>query len=111
MTTLFIIVGVIVGFGIIGLVILAASFWLRHQFHDLSRKALRQTSEEFLQLARQQLDLRQSEGSSELEKKQHAVEHAVSGLVDQLRRYEDLIKQLESDRERKYGFTMSRSAS
>ncbi len=82
---------------------IAAVWWLRSQFPALAHQALQAMGEDFLKLAKGSLDLERQKGLSELESKRQAVEHAVSGLEEQLKRYETLVKGFESDRDRKYG--------
>ena len=83
--------------------IVPATFWLKHQFGLLMRKALREAREDFSSFASQQLDVEREKGASDLRQSEQQVEHAVQGLREQLARYEHLMKTFESDRAQKYG--------
>ncbi|MBI3321803.1 MAG: DNA recombination protein RmuC [Candidatus Omnitrophica bacterium] len=76
---------------------------LKAQFPELSRHALRDMGEDFLRLAKRELAVERERGLGDLDSKRQAVDSAIKGLEDQLRRYEALVKGFESDRDRKYG--------
>ena len=76
---------------------------LKSQFADLSRTALRDLGDHFLSIAKRELEVERQRGLGELDTKRQAVEHAVKGLQDKLKNYEELINQFESDRDQKYG--------
>ncbi len=80
-----------------------ASRWLKRQFPDVARQALRDMGDDFLTVAKGKLELERVKGLGDLELKRQSVESAVTGLEEQLKKYEQLIKGFESDRERKYG--------
>ena len=73
--------------------------WLKLQFPSLAREALN----EFRENMKYRLELERQEGRNDLDSKRQAVEHAVTGLKEQLGRYEKLIKDFEADREKKFG--------
>ncbi|MBI2885053.1 MAG: DNA recombination protein RmuC [Candidatus Omnitrophica bacterium] len=84
-------------------VVLAAAWWLKNQFPPLARKALQDARDDFLREAHTRLQLERQEGLRDLESKRQAVDSVVTGLAGQLERYERLMKEFESDRERKFG--------
>ena len=85
-------------------IIIAAVWWLmRSQFPALAHQALQAMGEDFLKLAKGSLDLERQKGLGDLESKRQAVDGAVKGLEEQLKRYETLVKKFESDRDQKYG--------
>ncbi len=80
-----------------------AARWLKAQFPQMTRDALRQMGEEFIGLAKGSLALEREKGLGDLETNRQAVESSVKGLDEQLKRYEQLVRRFELDRERKYG--------
>jgi DNA recombination protein RmuC len=72
-------------------------------FEDRIRQEMRASQEQLLQLARQQFSAEQNRAVTELETRRLAVDHTVRGLSEQLERYQQLVRQFEQDRERKYG--------
>ncbi len=102
---------------VIGLLVVAAIFWLRHQVAMLQQRAqersqeltqaslsqMKQNHEEALRLLAERMAKEQIVGVSQLEQRKQAVEGAVSRLEEQLKRYESLVKGFEADRERKFG--------
>jgi len=74
------------------LAVVAAGWWLKTKFPGLAHKALGEMSEGFLGLAKSKLEL-----------ERQGVEHAAHGLEKQLKRYEELVRNFESDRDQKYG--------
>jgi DNA recombination protein RmuC len=76
---------------------------LENAFKALSSDALRQNNESFLQLARQQLEQLQQRGSSELDRRSHAVEQLVAPIRDSLARVDTQIRTLEEARRQAYG--------
>jgi DNA recombination protein RmuC len=73
--------------------------WLKLQFPSLARQAL----QEFRENMKDSLELERQKGLTDLESKRQAVENAVTGLKEQLVRYEKLITEFETDREKKFG--------
>ena len=73
------------------------------QFSQLSRDVLRVMGEEFLGLAKRELALERERATGDFDKRRQAVDHAIKGLEDKLHRYEKLMKDFESDRERQFG--------
>ncbi len=84
-------------------VIIAVGFWLKNEVGALSRKALKEASEEFLKLAMPKFEKERGEGVHELELKRQAIQSTVEGLSKQLERYENLMEKFETDRDQKYG--------
>ncbi|MBI4354472.1 MAG: DNA recombination protein RmuC [Candidatus Omnitrophica bacterium] len=95
--------GLIISMFLVIVALVVAGVWLRNQFPKLARQVLKETGEDFLALAKKELELEHQKGLSELHAKKTAVENAVTGLQDQLHRYEALVREFESDRDRKYG--------
>ncbi len=71
-------------------------------FADLSRRALQENSEQFLQVANSRLREAQASASGELDQRRSAFEQLLTPLRDQLQRYEDGIRSLESQRHTAY---------
>lgn len=69
---------------------------LHRAFADLSAKALRESKDDFLQLAEQKI-------GSQLGEKQTAIDALVRSMLDQLARYEVHVRDLEAKREEAYG--------
>jgi len=65
-------------------------------FADLSAKALRESKDDFLQLAEQKI-------GSQLHERQAAIDGLVKPLQESLRRYEEHVRALESARQQAYG--------
>lgn len=97
------IVAILLATGAVLAAIAAGFWWLKNQFPAVTRTALQQMEEDFIRRAGGQLDLQREKGLRELESNKQAVEHSVKGLGDQLKRYEELLKQFETDRDKKYG--------
>lgn len=76
---------------------------LRDSFFNLSREALQQNNESFLELAKTKFDVLKAENKAELDIKKTAIEGDISGLKTQLTKYETLVRGFETDRENKYG--------
>lgn len=69
---------------------------LRGAFADLSAKALKESKDDFLQLAEQKI-------ASQLSERQTAIDGLVRPLQESLRRYEEHVSALESARQQAYG--------
>jgi len=69
---------------------------LHGAFADLSAKALKESKDDFLQLAEQKID-------SQLSERQAAIDGLVKPLHESLRRYEEHVSALESARQQAYG--------
>jgi len=95
--------GIGLGAAIAAAVVVAGGWWLRTQFPTLARAALREMGEAFLSLARGELAVEREKGVRDLEARRQAVETAVQGLEEQVRRYEVLMRTFESDRDQKFG--------
>jgi DNA recombination protein RmuC len=80
-----------------------ASQELRQAFHALAADALNSNNQSFLQLAKVSLERFQSEGRSDLEAKQKAVETLVAPIKDSLSKVDAQIQQMERERGRAYG--------
>ena len=84
-------------------IVVAAVWWLRAQFGDIARRVLKESSETFLDLAKQKLAAERQSELTELEKKKQAIDTSVEGLTARLEAYETLVKKFETDRAEKYG--------
>lgn len=69
----------------------------------LSREALKQNNESFLQLAEQNLRKFQSEAHADLEKREKAVEQLVKPIQEALKKTESQISEIERERHRAFG--------
>jgi len=67
------------------------------------RQEVKDSQNQFLQLARQQFETDQNKTTAELETRKQAVENSVQGLKDQLEQYQKLLRDMERDRAQKYG--------
>lgn len=76
---------------------------LSDAFTALASQALQNNNEAFLQLAGERLSAAEQQNKSELEKRQQAVGELIAPLRDQLKRYEEQIRGLETMREKAYG--------
>ncbi len=97
------IVAILLATAVVLAAIAVGFWWLKNQFPAVTRTALQNMEEDFIRRAGGQLDLQREKGLRELESNKQAVEHSVKGLGDQLKRYEELLKQFETDRDKKYG--------
>lgn len=99
--------------GIVGIVIGAAFFWgrnkelerrnakledLDNRFSEISQNALRQSNEQFLQLAQEKLKQAQGEGAHELSKRQEAIKNLVEPMNKALSELDQKIQSLEKSR-------------
>jgi DNA recombination protein RmuC len=80
-----------------------ASEELRQAFQALAADALKNNNQSFLQLAKTSLERFQSEGRSDLEAKQKAVETLVAPIKESLNKVDAQIQQMEKERGRAYG--------
>src|ERR1035441_6474693 len=90
--------------GIAGIFVLIAAmavlvFFMRKQITQEMRLA----QEQILQTARQQMELSQGDAASQLELRKQAIEHTVAGLKEELGKYQQLLRESEGDRARKFG--------
>ena len=69
----------------------------------LQKSQIEESQEKFLRLVNQQFESEQNKAVTELETRKQAVEISVSGLKEQLNKYEKMVKDLETDRAQKYG--------
>lgn len=94
---------VIIGFCLTAALLIAVFFvlttFLRKQIHQ----EVKESQEQFLQLARQQFEADQNKATMELETRKQVVESSVQGLKEQLDQYQKMLRDLERDRAQKYG--------
>ncbi len=72
-------------------------------FDALSARALARNNEEFLRLARENLEKLQQQAGAELEKKEKAIEHLVQPIREALEKTEQQIRNIEKERKEAYG--------
>jgi DNA recombination protein RmuC len=72
-------------------------------FAQLSGEALRKNSDQFLQLAKQNLEQHQVKADAELKAREQAVAHLIKPLQETLKRSEDQVQQMERQRKQEYG--------
>ncbi|HRZ86788.1 MAG TPA: DNA recombination protein RmuC [bacterium] len=68
-----------------------------------AQEALRNSNETLITLAKERLEHEQTKARSDLDKNRQQVEFSVSRLAEQLKRYEDQMREFEKDRGDKYG--------
>jgi len=90
---------IIIGILLMSAAVAAISFFILR----LLRQEMKASQEDFLKLAQQQFALEQSRATTELETRKQAVESSVQGLKEELARYQSLLRELEKDRDQKYG--------
>ena len=76
---------------------------LSQTFEALSARALAQNNQEFLRLARENLEKLQQQAGAELEKKEKAIEHLVQPIRTALEKTEQQIRNIEKERKEAYG--------
>jgi DNA recombination protein RmuC len=88
-----------------------ASDDLRQAFQALAADALSSNNQSFLQLAKASLEKFQSEGRTDLEAKQKAVETLVAPIKESLNKVDAQIQQMEKERSHAYGTLTNQVAS
>lgn len=76
---------------------------LKNIFGNLSLEALSKTTEELLKLAREQREADRVAGVKELENKKNLIDQQLARMTTELEKVSQLIKDLEKDREQKFG--------
>jgi DNA recombination protein RmuC len=102
--------GLLVGGGAVWLVMRARASAERRahaqaasEFRALSAEALRTSNQEFLQLAKTQLEGFQREARGDLDQRKQAVEQLVAPLKESLAKVDDHVQSLEVSRQKAYG--------
>ncbi len=117
MEWLFLIVGVVAGAGAMWLIMRASLSAQRQQladqrlqieqlrttFDSLSRAALKDNSDSFLQLAKSTLDTVVATAKGDIGQQHEAIKGTIKPLSDALTKYEEQMQQMESKRERSLG--------
>jgi len=80
---------------------------LRKQFENLASSALKSNNESFLQLARTQLEVFQSQAKGDLTERQVAIETLIKPIHDSLTKFDGQIQQIEKSRHEAYGSLLS----
>ena len=90
--------------GIIGIIVLIVTMVVLVSFmrKQISQE-MRMAQEQILQTARQQMELSQGQAASELELRKQAIEHTVSGLKEELGKYQQMLRESEQGSSRKFG--------
>lgn len=76
---------------------------LKASFGSLSLDALSKSSEEFLKLARQTLQLERDAGAKDLGEKKVLIDQQLETMSSRLERFNTLVHEIENDRKEKYG--------
>ena len=76
---------------------------LRDSFSTLSLEALSRNTEEFLKLAGEKLSTQTDLGEKELEGKKKLIDQSLDSMKKELKNVEEVVKDLEKDREKKFG--------
>ncbi len=76
---------------------------LRDSFSTLSLEALSRNTEEFLKLAGEKLSTQADLGEKELEGKKKLIDQSLDSMKKELKNVEEVVKDLEKDREKKFG--------
>lgn len=76
---------------------------LREAFDALASRALRQNSEQFLQLARKSFEGEQKDAAAQLENRKQAIQAMVSPLRESLDKYNRFLQEAEKGRKEEYG--------
>ena len=109
------VIGILLGFGIAAAAILLARRnrpaapapldpdLQKAQFVDLARTVLKEMGDDFLNLAKRDLELVRQQGTGELDARRQAIETSVNSLAQELDKIRKLQRELESDRDQKYG--------
>jgi DNA recombination protein RmuC len=75
---------------------------LKGEFATISAAALRENGEQFLQLAKGRLELVQQAAKGDMDQRTQSIEQLLGPLRDQLTRYEEGLRSLESNRQHAY---------
>ncbi|MBN1870182.1 MAG: DNA recombination protein RmuC [Candidatus Omnitrophica bacterium] len=94
---------IILGFFLVAAFLVAVFLALTAYFRKQIHQDVKESQEQFLQLARQQFEAEQNKATTELETRKQMVENSVRGLKEQLERYQQMLRDLERDRAQKYG--------
>jgi len=76
---------------------------VKDSFGALSMDALQKNTGEFLKLAKESLEKQTKEGEKDLEGKKKLIDQTLRTMKDDLGKVEDLVTNLEKDREKKFG--------
>jgi DNA recombination protein RmuC len=76
---------------------------LKNAFNALSAEALKQNNSSFVALAKSALETQMTDAKGDLEKRQQAIDALVKPLTESLHRFDENMRQLESNRQQQYG--------
>ncbi len=94
--------------GIVAIVLLIIVFRqlqksLKDSFSSLSMDALSKNTDEFLKLANEKLAVQTKSGEKELEGKKKLIDQSLGAMKKEMESVQNLVKNLEKDREKKFG--------
>ncbi len=89
----------------------AATEELKNAFSALSSEALKSNNEEFLRLARADLEKYQVEAKGDLDQRQQSIQHLVTPLRESLDQMAGQVRELEGSRQKAYGELISQVSS
>lgn len=76
---------------------------LKDAFNALSAEALKHNNSSFVALAKSTLETQMTDAKGDLEKRQQAIDAMVKPLSESLHRFDESMRQLESNRQQQYG--------
>lgn len=76
---------------------------LKDAFNALSAEALKHNNSSFVALAKSTLETQMTDAKGDLEKRQQAIDAMVKPLSESLHRFDENMRQLESNRQQQYG--------
>jgi DNA recombination protein RmuC len=76
---------------------------LKDAFNALSNEALKHNHTSFLALAKSALENQMTDARGDLDKRQQAIDNMVKPLTESLHRFDENMRQLESNRQQQYG--------
>lgn len=91
----------ILGIGII--VLIATMIVLINVMRKQITHEMRLAQEQILQTAKTQMELAHGQAASSLELRKQAIDHTVAGLKEELGKYQQMLRESEGDRTRKFG--------
>lgn len=81
---------------------------LKNQFTGVAQEVLKNSNQQFLQLAGQRLDHEQTKAKAGLDQNKQAIDSSLRQMSETIEKYAALVKNFENDRNEKYGSLQSR---
>lgn len=103
MTTTLLILAATLGGAAISAVVFYLVFFSARKNHEAERLNLKEDLRALLELAEQKFETERVRNKADLDEKRVAVESTVSKLAERLKDYEKLVRDFETDRNKKYG--------